>query len=188
MAVAKLNKEGLLKASPDSIATYGGGWFRPLDPDPELIEIEAIAHALGNQCRWTGHVLKFYSVAEHAVLCSYIEPTLDCLLHDASEAYLSDLARPIKHADGLGIVYRECEEKLEAAIAVRFGLAPPPMSAAIKAADNAMLFREAEELVPHLGEMMPTPDENTPRVQCWTPKRAKKEFLYRFKELSGTTD
>ena len=62
------------------------------------------------------------------------------------------------------------------------------MSAAIKAGDNAMLFREAEELVPHLGEMMATPDENTPRVQCWTPKRAKKEFLYRFKELSGTTD
>lgn len=188
MAAKALNKNGLLKGSPDSIATFGGGWFRPLDPDPELIEIEAIAHALANQCRWTGHVLNFYSVAEHAVLCSYIEPTLDCLLHDASEAYLSDLARPIKHAPGLGDVYRECEEKLEAAIAERFGLAPPPMSAAIKTADNAMLFREAWELVPHLGEMMPEPDEGTPHVQCWTPKRAKKEFLYRFKELSGASD
>lgn len=188
MATQELNKEGLLKNSPDSIFLYGGGFMRPLDPDPEDIQIEAIAHALSNQCRWTGHVSEFLSVAEHSVLCSYIEPTLDCLLHDASEAYLSDLARPIKHAPGLGEVYRECETRLEQVIAERFGLAPPPMSDAVKAADNAMLFREAEQLLPELGEMMPDPPEGTPYCQNWSPKMAKQMFLERFIDLGGVVD
>lgn len=180
----RLNKDGLLRSSPATIFTYGGGTIEPLDPDPEDITLEAIAHALSHQCRWTGHTLKFYSVAEHSVLVSEMEPSLEALLHDASEAYLADLARPIKKAAGLGEVYLEVEAKLERAIAERFTLAWP-MSKAVAFADDALLKQEAKTLVPHLGELMPDPPEGTPAIHCWTPRSAERAFVRRFKELGG---
>lgn len=183
---APLRADGLFRRSPGVIATFGGGYIEPLDPDPALIDIHAIAHALSQQCRWTGHTLRFYSVAEHCVLTSRITKTLECLLHDASEAYLSDLARPVKKAAGLGEVYEEAEFRLEQAIALRFGLAPPPMSAAVKVADEAMLKREAHELVPHLGAIMAEPPKGTPHVKCWTPPAAESFFLERYVELGGS--
>ncbi len=187
MSTGKLNKDGLLKSAPATIYTYGGGTIEPLNPDPEDITIEAIAHALALQCRWTGHTTRRYSVAEHCVHVSRMVPKaqrLDALMHDASEAYLSDLARPIKHAPGLGSVYLEVERKLEEAIAVRFGTAPPPMSAEIKDADNAMLWREAKQLVPHLGVEMPDVPSGTPRVRCWDEYEAEYEFLQRYEDLA----
>src|SRR3954471_11712639 len=123
---SRFRADGLLRSSPATIFTYGGGTIEPLEPDPADIDIRAIAHSLSQQCRWTGHTSRFYSVAEHCVLTSRIERSLECLLHDASEAYLSDLARPVKKAPGLGDVYRECELALEQAIAERFNLTPPP--------------------------------------------------------------
>lgn len=182
----KLRTDGLFRASPAAIATFGGGYFEPLDPDPALLDIRAIAHSLSQQCRWTGHTTRFYSVAEHCVLASRITKTLDCLLHDASEAYLSDLARPVKKAPGLGEVYQEAEFRLEQAIAVRFGLAPPPMSRAVKEADEAMLKREAHQLVPHLGAIMAEPPKGTPLCKCWAPQAAEAFFLERYVELGGT--
>jgi hypothetical protein len=182
---APLRADGLLRSSPATIFTYGGGTIEPLNPDPADIDIRAIAHSLAQQCRWTGHTLRFYSVAEHCVLASRITKTLDCLLHDASEAYLSDLARPVKQAPGLGEVYLEAEFKLEQAIAERFGLAPPPMSREVKAADEAMLKREAHQLVPHLGAIMAGPPPKTPVCQCWAPSAAEARFLERYVELGG---
>lgn len=181
----KLRADGLFRNTPGAIATFGGGYIEPLDPDPELIDIYAIAHALAQQCRWTGHTLRFYSVAEHCVLASRITKSLECLLHDASEAYLSDLARPVKQAPGLGEVYLAAELKLEQAIAQRFGLKPPPMSKAVKAADEAMLKREAHQLVPHLGAIMAEPPSGTPHCKCWAPPAAEAFFLERYAELGG---
>lgn len=62
------------------------------------------------------------------------------------------------------------------------------MSDAVKYADNAMLFREAEQLLPELGEMMPDPPEGTPYCQNWSPKMAKEMFMERFIELGGVVD
>src|SRR5690606_29748913 len=83
----------------DWMQTFTGRRFWPLDPRPDEICIEDIAHALSMQCRYAGHCLSFYSVAEHSVLLSQhvAEPFRRwALLHDASEAYLVDVPRPIK--------------------------------------------------------------------------------------------
>ena len=86
------------------IMTYKKKMFDPLRPNAELIDIEDIAHALSMLCRANGHFKSFYSVAQHSINCmkeakarGYTERIqLACLLHDASEAYLSDVTRPVK--------------------------------------------------------------------------------------------
>ncbi|MEM9149127.1 MAG: hypothetical protein AAGB19_01555 [Cyanobacteria bacterium P01_F01_bin.3] len=86
------------KMYPDAwIQTFTGKAFWPLEPDPELICIEDIAWALAHQSRYSGHCDRFYSVAEHSLWVSgqcSPEHKLWGLLHDASEAYLSDVVRP----------------------------------------------------------------------------------------------
>jgi 5'-deoxynucleotidase YfbR-like HD superfamily hydrolase len=87
------------------IKTYTGVMFDPLYPESELIDILDIAHALSMLCRANGHFRSFYSVGQHCINCAmeakargYSERVqLACLLHDASEAYLSDVTRPVKH-------------------------------------------------------------------------------------------
>ena len=185
---SKLNKDGLLRAAPDSIFTYSGGFIRPLDPSPEDILIEDIAHALANQCRWTGHVRRFFSVAEHSMNVAKLVPQelkLTALLHDASEAYLADLARPIKKAAGLGEVYLEVEERLEAAIAARFGIDPTPLGhKAVKTADEQALWAEAKKLLPKLGEQMPEPPRGIV-IRCLTPEAAEADFIAAFFKYGG---
>lgn len=86
------------------IMTYTKKMFDPLHPNVELIDIEDIAHALSMLCRANGHFKSFYSVAQHSINCmkeakarGYSDRIqLACLLHDASEAYLSDVTRPAK--------------------------------------------------------------------------------------------
>ena len=86
------------------IMTYTKKMFDPLHPNAELIDIEDIAHALSMLCRANGHFKSFYSVAQHSINCmkeakarGYSDRIqLACLLHDASEAYLSDVTRPVK--------------------------------------------------------------------------------------------
>ncbi len=89
-----------------SITTYTKKTFDPLAPKEELIDILDIAHSLSLLCRANGHFPKFYSVGEHCVNCAReaeargysARVQLVCLLHDASEAYLSDVTRPVKSA------------------------------------------------------------------------------------------
>ena len=86
------------------IRTYTGKKFYPLSPDASMIDIRDVAHALSYICRGNGHVNRFYSVGQHCVNCAleaeargYSERMiLACLLHDASEAYMSDVPRPFK--------------------------------------------------------------------------------------------
>ena len=86
------------------ITTYTGNHFKPTNPDPELIRIEDIAHALSLICRGNGHVKTFWSVGEHCICCAKEAAArglsdrmvLACLLHDASECYMSDVPSPFK--------------------------------------------------------------------------------------------
>lgn len=167
------------------IATYTGKWIEPLDPDPGAVDIEDIAHSLSNQCRFTGHTREFYSTAQHCWYVSRLVPeelALWGLLHDASEAYVSDVARPVKHADAhFGEVYRAVEETLLEAVATRFGLTWPEPEE-IKVADKMMLRAEQRDL------MANDPDPDKPifesTVTPWLPVDAKQAYLARFYELS----
>lgn len=108
----------------------------------DMICIEDIAHALSYQCRFGGHLPKFYSVAQHSLNCSYLmdnkELKLAALLHDASEAYLLDIPRPIKQ--GLSN-YKEIEDGLMKLIAEKFGF-EYPLHSEVKKIDELMLQLE----------------------------------------------
>lgn len=178
-----LDEHGLFTDKPGDIATYSGGRIDPLAPWPDEIKLEDIARGLSNACRWNGQC-RFYSVAEHSVKVSQMVPSLEALMHDASEAYLNDMARPIKTRTELGRLYLEHEKELEQTIAETFGL-EYPWSQEIKDADYAMGFAEAKVLVPHLGALMPPADRETPPVGCWEPDLAYHLFLMRYEELGG---
>lgn len=105
--------------------TYTKKMFDPLHPNVELIDIQDIAHALSMLCRANGHFRNFYSVCQHSINCmkeakarGYSKKVqLGCLLHDASEAYLSDVTRPVKQELPR---YTEIEEPLQDAIWLKF--------------------------------------------------------------------
>lgn len=86
------------------ITTYTGRHIDPLHPDPDMICIEDIAHALSLICRGNGQVKTFFSVGQHCINCAREalargysrRVAFACLLHDASECYLSDVPRPFK--------------------------------------------------------------------------------------------
>lgn len=104
------------------IRTYTNKKFWPLNPIVEDICIEDIAHALALQNRWTGHSKVPYSIAAHSLAVAYFVPKelqLAALLHDASEAYLSDIARPIK---SLIPKYKKFENLLQTSINLKFGI------------------------------------------------------------------
>ena len=105
----------------DYITTYSKVHIRPLAPKPEEICIEDIAHSLSLMTRANGHFPRFYSVGQHCIHCCEeahargysVRVQLACLLHDASEAYLADITRPVKqHLPK----YREIEDILQKAI------------------------------------------------------------------------
>lgn len=166
-----------------TIGTYLGVWINPLNPDPSLIYIEDIAHALSNSCRFTGHVKKFYSVAQHSVLASNLvrpELALTALLHDASEAYLSDISKPIKRAPEFGDVYVKYEHQLEQTIAEAFGL-DFPWDPEIKKVDIALLHSEQRDLMPSYWAEAPDLLQFT--IEPWSPEDAEVRFLERYAQL-----
>jgi hypothetical protein len=141
------------------IQTVSGIIIDPLNPDPNKINIHDIAYALSHICRFTGHTRRFYSVAEHSIrlfrainswyapVTTQFVPILSwALLHDAPEAYVADLASPLKHNSVLGENYRPIEENLKRTIAYKFNL-PLPEPPIIKAWDQLMLRAEQKLLM-----------------------------------------
>lgn len=168
------------------IQTFTGGRIFPLDPLPDEIHIEDIAHSLSLQCRYNGHVKKFYSVAEHSVIVSKNVDAgneLAGLMHDASEAYLTDVPRPIKpYFTG----YYDFEEALMKVIADKYSFAWP-MSPDVKTADNRILMDEKAQLLGK-GEFEWTDDFGKPlgvAIESLSPEAAEQAFLDRFKELTA---
>jgi hypothetical protein len=171
------------------IETASGKHFHFLKPLPEDIDIDDIAHALANTCRYTGHCRKFYSVAEHSVAVSELSPdaALAGLLHDASEAYITDIASPVKP---FLKNYKQLENTVMEAIAAKFGFSMP-LHPQIKEADVIQLSVEAWHLVPSqgIGWTYWTMNGGRPKSKgiaprCLFPKEAKKLFLSKFKELT----
>lgn len=179
------------------IQVWTGGKFFPLDPRPEDIKLEDIARALSMQCRYAGHVARFYSVAEHSVRVSRLVgerggtlgEQLWGLLHDASEAYIVDIPRPLKvQPEFAG--YREAEKVMQRAICQAFGL-PEQEPEIVKALDWEILGTEAVVLKSPVHPdwakttstgTLPAPlDLGSPLG--WVPEMAEHCFLSRYRAL-----
>jgi 5'-deoxynucleotidase YfbR-like HD superfamily hydrolase len=107
------------------INTVSGIEVNLLDPIPSQISIEDIAHSLAYQCRFAGHVKRFYSVAQHSVVVAAMAPDAlkkYALLHDAAEAYLQDVTAPLKQI--WGPAYKLLEERFMKVISKKFDLDP----------------------------------------------------------------
>ncbi len=141
----EFDNDGFNPGEPDTIKTWCGRRVNPLALMPADVLIMDIAHSLARQCRYQGHTGGFLSVARHSIevsqyLVDHGRPDLALhgLLHDASEAYLGDVPRPMKHQrefDG----YRKAEERADQAIAQVFGLAWP-MPPEVHEADRRVLL------------------------------------------------
>jgi len=130
----------------DWVQTYKRKEFWPLDPRSEDVDIEDIAHSLSLICRFNGHCNYFYSVAQHSVLVSeLVRPSeaLPGLLHDATEAYMGDIVRPLKRF--LPTV-KEIEEELERVIFEHFGIGNYDREE-VHRADNIARFTEMRDLM-----------------------------------------
>jgi hypothetical protein len=143
----ELQKKSII--APMTMTLYSGREVDIFNLKLEDIDIEDIAHALSNLCRYGGHCLFHYSVALHSYLCSLEEGTreekLAFLLHDASEAFVNDLVRPIKHRPELES-YRLEEDKIQKIVFEKFGL-EYPFSQRVHDVDNHVLVREIGELI-----------------------------------------
>ena len=170
----------------DWLQTFTGRQFWPLDPRPEEVDILDIAHALSQQCRFAGHTRVFYSVAEHCVRVSLAcdpKDALAGLLHDAAEAYVVDVPRPLKrHLPD----YRAIEAVVHHAIATRFWT-PDVLPVSVQHADNVLLATEARDLMSRpTNAWAPMPLPLDEWISPWSSALAKERFLARFADLGGT--
>ena len=186
MTAAGSSEETWLRG--DWMQTFTGRQFYPTSPLPDDVDPADIAHALSLICRYGGHARRFYSVAEHCVLMSYAVPAehaLAALLHDATEAYVGDVVRPLKRQlDG----YADIEARVAVAIARRFGLTGPGwawMPPPVVEADNRILLDERAALFGHAPASWNI-DHLEPlgvTLGCWAPEMAEWRYANRLTEL-----
>ncbi len=163
------------------MTTYSGKVITVFDPKAEQIDITDIAQALSMLCRFTGHTSSFYSVAQHSVLVSMCLPSrlgLQGLLHDAQEAYIGDLSRPVKHHPGMQ-AYRELETRLEWVIRDHFDL-PRDFDPMVKTIDNLIVIDEAKRFMSNLDWTVGHPCLGL-SIRPWSPEEAKSAFLDAFR-------
>lgn len=171
-----------------------GDWFLssrgnkiyPLDFQIEDVDIEEIAHSLSNICRFGGHCRSFYSVAQHSTIVAQSvskEFALVGLLHDATEAYVGDMIRPLKTQKCMS-GYRELEDSIRAVICMKFNI-PIMLPDEVYYMDSAVLLAEKRDLLithdhewqfPQCKYPAICPFPETPIVPM-LPNQAKKEFL-----------
>jgi hypothetical protein len=164
------------------ILLSSGEMFNYLDPDPDVVTIEVIAAALSKQCRFAGHLKRFYSVAEHCVRGSYAcSRPLDFLLHDASEAFVTDVPTPLKR---LLSNYVEIEDRVHALIAKKFGV--DPHCPEVKHTDLVMLVTEGRDLKDHQYEgAEPITYLHSLAAQSGRPETWERNYINRYKELTA---
>lgn len=160
--------------------TYSGRKFYPVDPRPEEICIEDIAHHLSLVCRFGGAVVEFYSVAQHSLIVEEIKPGLQSLLHDATEAYMGDMVRPLKLSMP---EYRAAEQNLWRVVCEKFAL-NPEMDCELKRADNVALVTEMRDLLQKSDYPWSIREQPLERkITPMPPKAAELAFLNRFEQL-----
>lgn len=166
------------------IRTYLGLDFHPYNPQPEEINIQDIAHALACTCRFGGHCREYYSVAQHSVFVSLecqAEHALTGLLHDAVEAYIGDIPRPVRK--GLR-EFNDLEQQVWKILANKFNL-PTALPADVIHADQTLLCFEFDQLLPGEAENIPKldPPKFTTSLQPLSPPEAEQLFLEQYNKL-----
>lgn len=173
-----------------TMQTFTGEMFDVFQPNKWQIHMADISHALSMLCRYGGHSRNFYSVAEHCFLIA--EHFVDqgendlarvALLHDATEAYMGDVIRPLKLHFPL---YRQVEDVLQEIIFTKFGI-PPEIPLEVKRAD---LRITGDERLALLHKRPWSPDiDSLPYldvdIHSWEPHRAKKNYLDLYGSLFG---
>ncbi len=175
------------------IQTYTGKKFDFANPSLEDIDIRDIAHALSLICRFTGHCNEFYSVGQHSLLVSRIltpgEDAFCGLMHDATEAYISDLNTPLKRRlpD-----YQLLEKQIWKLIALKFNI-PEEIPQTVKDADNILLFTERRDILKHqlAWDSLIPEEQRVPLKEIIYPIRDPKlteaVFLARFNDLKTSS-
>jgi len=175
------------------ISLLSGAKFNYNKPEESDVTIEDIASALSNVCRFSGHLPRFYSVAQHLVNTSRIVPVehaFTALMHDTAEAFTNDLPTPLKWALP---IFKELEGKIEKAMGEKFGF-QYPYPPEVKEADTIMLMLEKFH-IKQCNDHWPMYEHITRKtvesfldkvdLDSWQPRRAKREFLERFEELKN---
>lgn len=184
--------------------THGGRQFFFEAKSPEemvdMIDIEDIAASLSKLCRYLGHTADFYSVAEHSVLLANAvlergatrQEALTVLLHDAAEAYMGDMPRPMKDwlrrtgGPNLLASLRTLEWNIDAAVSLKYGTIHP-FPAVVHDLDFRILRDERTQVMnrsPHTW----VSDDAVPvdvRIRCLDHAAAKAHFLRLFRLLSS---
>ena len=166
-----------------TIMLHSGAWFDFCAPESNDFTIEDIAHGLANICRYSGQCRSFYSVAEHSILVSEtaVGFEFEALLHDAAEAFLGDITRPLKQ---MLPEYKRIEADVERAILDRFGVGSLPPQ--VKKADLRVLAAEQKQIMPEGTDGWVRGQKVDPApivVRNLPPQEAKRVFLERFEAL-----
>lgn len=172
-----------------TIYTVNGSYFNFLNVKDNVISVSTIAKALSNICRFNGQIEHFYSVAQHSVLVSYNVPeehAMAALFHDAAEAYIGDVTKPLK---ALLPDYQEIEERVEKDIFQKLGL-PWPLHPSIKQADLNLLATERRDLFnpDNKADEWACLDGTTPIEHYITPMHPQSAyllFIVRYRELKN---
>lgn len=180
-----------VRVLPPVIGTYSGGSFNVLDPRPSDVRLIDIAHSLAHICRYTGHTSQLWSVAAHCLEvsdrlgrlgCTFTEQ-LQGLVHDASEAYLVDLPRPLKQ--NVWPEYRAIEARVEAAICVALDV-PRPFSSIVHTVDDIMVYAEVANFFPPNTFMWERYGIKKERhnLRAYSPAETAQRYIETFEELS----
>ena len=179
-----------VKRTGDWMITFTGRRFWPLDPRVEDVSFLDIAHGLSLICRYGGHTGCFYSVAEHSVLLArhFMEQGRSdlaryALLHDASEAYIGDIIRPLKPELPQ---FKAVEGPLERLVLQAVGLGDIPKE--VHEADSAIIVNEAcalftPKVLERAGWVLPSLTLTGIDIMGWSPLYAEHEFLALFEHL-----
>jgi len=165
------------------IQTYTGRQVYPLAMGVEQIDVRDICHSLAMLCRFNGHCTSFYSVAQHSVhVAEAVEPKYQriALLHDAAEAYIGDITRPLKPHTILhpwGMPFKVAEDAILDVIYDKFCISPDDVRDShdqIKHADDMMLATEARDIMATHPEPWETLPEPSPfLIEPWSPETAE---------------
>jgi hypothetical protein len=193
-AISETGLRGGVEMQQDTeILTYTGKWFAPMEPRVNDVDIVDIAHALSLICRFTGHTKYHYSVAQHSIAVSCLcdpKTMIYGLMHDAAEAYLTDIAHPIKAGFMWnGKPFSEVEDHLMEVILNALGV-PQPSTAARKevtAIDRSVGVSESIQLMKHQlswGRNTRVEPANY-RVHPWMAEYAEQCFMKKFNDLKS---